>query len=313
MVATLLGTLLLPLEFAVLSGMLVSFGRFLVKTSTPGVYPVVPNESFRHFVRADNLTVCPQMGIVVIEGSLYFGAVHHVEEVIRDTRNQHPSQTFLLLKMNMVDHCDVSGIHMLESVVRSYRKRGGDVFLEGVRPAVRHMISLYGFDRMIGAENILNVDDTIGHMFHKVLHPGICIYECKERVFAECQALPKEQHAVALPTAAEIPDHEVDTLTPSTLKLLMADPETDIVLVDVGEPGEYRNWHIRGSRPIPLRQLTKRGSELLEETSVCFVSRIGRRSALAVCIMQDFGHKEVFSLKGGMLAWEAAGYPIAVE
>ena len=313
MIATMLGTLILPLETAVLGGMLVSFGRFLIKTSTPGVYPVVPDENFRHFLRAEGRVVCPQLGVMKIEGSLYFGAVNHIEEAIYANQEANPRQMFLLLKMHMVDHCDVSGIHMLEAVVRAYRRRGGDVFLDGVRPAVRHMMHLAGFDAVIGADNILDQEDTIGHLFHRKLHPGICIYECKERVFAECQALPKDSHAAALPDSTEIPEHEIDYLSPSTLRLLMADPDTDIVLVDVGEPGEYRNWHIAGAKSIPLRQLTARAAELDRETSVCFVSRLGRRAALATVIMQDFGHKRVFVLKGGMLAWEAAGYPIAVE
>ena len=313
MLATLAATLLLPLEIAVLSGMLVSFGRFLIKTSTPGVYAVVPDENFRHFLRAEKQTVCPQLGVMKIEGSLYFGAVNHVEEAIFANQAANPRQMFLLLKMHMVDHCDVSGIHMLEGVVRAYRKRGGDVFLDGVRPMVRHMMNLAGFDRFLGDANILDQDDTIGHLFHRKLHPGICIYECKVRVFAECQALPKDNHASALPGAAEIPEHEIDFLSPSTLRLLMADPETEILLVDVGEPGEYRNWHLTGAKSIPLRQLTARGGELMDAPSICFVSRMGRRAALAVTIMKDFGHERVFVLKGGMLAWEAAGYPIAVE
>ena len=313
MLSTLAATLLLPLEVAVLSGMLVSFGRFLIKTSTPGVYAVVPDENFRHFLRAEKQTVCPQLGVMKIEGSLYFGAVNHVEEAIYANQATNPRQMFLLLKMHMVDHCDVSGIHMLEGVVRAYRKRGGDVFLDGVRPMVRHMMNLAGFDRFLGQDNILDQDDTIGHLFHRKLHPGICIYECKVRVFAECQALPKDDHASALPDAAEIPEHEIDFLSPSTLRLLMADPETDILLVDVGEAGEFRNWHLTGAKSIPLRQLTARGGELMSVPSICFVSRMGRRAALAVTIMKDFGHERVFVLKGGMLAWEAAGYPIAVE
>ena len=40
---------------------------------------------------------------------------------------------------------------------------------------------------------------------------------------------------------------------------------------------------------------------------------MGRRGALAVHIMQDLGYEKVYNLRGGMLAWEAAGFPIAVE
>jgi SulP family sulfate permease len=313
MLATLAATIFLPLEFAVLAGMLVSFARYLIKSSTPGVHPVVPDENFRHFIRAQDHTVCPQLGVIEIEGSLYFGAVNHVEEALRDNQEAHPSQLFLLLRMHMVDHCDVSGIHMLESIVKRYRKRGGDVFLEGVRPAVMHMIGLYGFDRMIGGDNILDVDNAVGHLFHKVLHPGFCCYECKERVFGECQALPKFTEPLPLPGAAEITPHVVEELKPSEVKHLMEDLTSGVVLVDVSEPTEFRNWHIREAFSLPLRRLTTEGAGLPKDSPVVLVSRIGRRSALAIHILKDLGYEKVYNLKGGMLAWEAAGYPIAVE
>jgi SulP family sulfate permease len=313
MLATLAATIFLPLEFAVLAGMLVSFARYLIKSSTPGVHPVVPDENFRHFIRAQDETVCPQLGVIEIEGSLYFGAVHHVEEALRTNQEANPSQLFLLLRMHMVDHCDVSGIHMLESVVKRYRKRGGDVFLEGVRPAVMHMIGLYGFNHMIGGRNILDLDNVVGHLFHKVLHPGFCCYECKERVFGECQALPKFTEPLQLPGAAEITPHVIEELAPSEVKRLMEDESSGVVLVDVSEPTEFRNWHIKQAFSLPLRRLASEGSGLPKDNPVVFVSRIGRRSALAMHILQDLGFTQIYNLKGGMLAWEAAGYPIAVE
>jgi len=311
--STLAATIFLPLEFAVLAGVLVSFARYLIKTSTPGVFAVVPDETFRHFVRAGQETVCPQLGVMEIEGSLYFGAVHHIEESLRANQEGHPGQVFLLLRMHMVDVCDVSGIHMLEAVVRRYRRRGGDVFLEGVRPGVLHMFDLYGFGETLGHENILNTDNAISYLFHKVLHPGVCIYQCKERVFGECQALPKDSHGIDLDTRSEIPAHEVQELSPSEVRFLMNDPDSSLVVVDVGEPSEFRNWHIDNAFSVPLRRLAVEGPGLPHEGGVVFVSRMGRRGALAVGIMQDLGYERVFTLRGGMLAWEAGGFPIAVE
>ncbi len=218
-----------------------------------------------------------------------------------------------LLRLNMVDHCDVSGIHMLESVVRRYRKLGGDVFMEGVRPRVLHMISLYGFDRVIGPENLLQSENAISHLFHKVLNPGFCVYECRQRVFAECQALPKDDNAADFQLITDNPEHTIEQLAPTVLKMLMDDPDEKILLIDVREKGEYRNWHISDSRQIPLRSLSHEGPELPSGYSLVFVSRIGRRSEMAAHIMQDLGHQRAFNLRGGILAWEAAGYPIAVE
>ena len=313
MVTTFLATILLPLEFAVLAGVLVSFGRYLIKTSHPGVYAVVPDENFRHFVKQTTEPSCPQLGIMEIEGSLYFGAVHHVEEALRENLEANPDQQFLLLRMHMVDHCDVSGIHMLEAIVKLYRRMGGNVFLEGVRPRVMHMISLYGFDRMLHKENILDFDDTIGHLFHKVLYPGYCVYECKERVFGECQALPKSDHAANLPPVGEVLRHKTKEINPSELKELMTGEDYRVLVVDVGEPGEFRNWHIAQAVSLPLRNLTKNVDKLPKKIPIVFVSRTGRRSGLAATLAMDLGFDDASNLRGGMLAWQAAGLPIAVE
>ncbi|MBU8869719.1 MAG: STAS domain-containing protein, partial [Gemmatimonadales bacterium] len=307
MVATFLATVLLPLEFAVLAGMLVSFGRYLIKTSNPGVYPVVPDENFRHFIKVTTEPSCPQLGVMEIEGSLYFGAVHHVEEALRENLAANPDQQFLLLRMHMVDHCDVSGIHMLESIVKLYRRMGGSVYLEGLRPRVMHMISLYGFDRMLHPENILDSDDAIAHIFQKVLHPGYCIYECGERVFAECQALPKDDHAASYPPVGEISKHEIKEIQPSELNDWLFKDDGLVFVLDVGEPGEYRNWHIPQAGSMPLRNLAKNTDELPKVIPIVFVSRTGRRSGFAVSMAMDKGFTEVYNLRGGMLAWQGAG------
>lgn len=313
MISTLMATVLLPLEFAVLAGMLVSFARYLIKSSTPTVVSVIPDPTFMHFEEPAGRPECPQLGIIRVEGSLYFGAVQHVEAAIRCNQDENPRQKFLLLRLSMVDHCDVSGIHMLAAVTSSYRRRGGDVFLDSVRPKVIDMMHLYGFDEVLGLENILNAQDTISHLFHKVLHPGFCIYECRRRVFAECQALPKDPQETAISNYAEIADHEIDEVAPTTLKLLLDDPYDELILIDVREPSEYSKWHIPGSVNFNLRDLVDDVPTISPDQSVVFVSRIGRRSTLGVVIMQDLGMGRVFNLKGGMLAWEAAGYPLAVE
>ncbi len=48
MVVTLLATLFLPLQFSVLTGILMSLGYYLLKTSTPRVRTVLPDEHFEH-------------------------------------------------------------------------------------------------------------------------------------------------------------------------------------------------------------------------------------------------------------------------
>ncbi len=314
MVATLLATLVLPLEFAVLAGMLVSFMRYIIKTSTPDVYPVVPDPNFQGLVRQERTLPCLQLGVMTIGGSLYFGATQHVETCIYNSLEAHPEQKYLLLRMGQVDHCDISGIHMLEAVVRTFRKRGGDVFFSGLRESVKAQMATVGFDEFIGAGHYLNSREAINHLFHNVLDPSVCIYECDRRVFAECQALPKYPYGQVRASVSLI-EHQVPQWKPSETLLCLSDPELmgNPLLVDVREESEYNHGHIPYTRLIPLRKIRETGDELPKDRPVIFVCRSGRRSIRAASIMQDLGYTNVYNLKGGMLAWEAAGYPIAVE
>lgn len=313
MIATLLATLLLPLEFAVLAGVIVSLARYLVKSSLPDVYPVVPDENFQHFVRQDSHHPCLQLGIITVGGSLFFGAVHHVEEAIRLNLEEHPEQRYLLLRMNLVDHCDISGIHMLESIVRLYRQRGGDVFLI-VRNSVKEQMEVNGFVEMLGAENFLTRENAISTVFHKVLDPSVCLHECPLRVFAECQALPKHPLAEHVPETG-LAEHEIIHHLPIEVKSFLELPGNGNcpVLIDVREPEEYGRGHIPQAGLIPLRLVRDQGSTLPRNIHLILVCRSGRRSTLAATILKDMGYNDVSNLRGGMLAWEAAGYPIAVD
>ena len=117
MFVTLLGMLVLSIEFAVLTGILLSLGYYILKTSAPQVHAVVPDENFKHLAYQPEKPQCPQLGILDIHGDLYFGAVSHVENALYAHMTKHPEQRFLLLRMHGVHLCDFSGIRLLESLV----------------------------------------------------------------------------------------------------------------------------------------------------------------------------------------------------
>lgn len=312
MIATIIATLVLPLQYAVLAGIVVSVIRFMLQTSTPAVHPVVPSDDFRHFVQIEEeKPVCPQLGVISVSGALYFGATHHVENVIRQNLEIHPEQQFLLLRMHLVDHCDVSGIHMLEAIVRLYRQRRGDVFLSGLRTQVREQMTSIGFDQILGADHFLGRHDAVSYLFHNVINPPICIYECEVRVFAECQALPKQPYALQQAEILNLPDYDIETWRPSVLRDELQ--YRSLLLVDVREGAEYRRGHIAEAISIPLSTLRRQSDLINKDQPVVLICRIGRRSRLAACILKDMGYDQVFNLQGGILAWEAAGYPLAVE
>lgn len=313
MVGTLGATLLLPLEFAVLAGILISFARYILKTSLPSVDVVLPNATFDKLEPNTGRSQCPQLGIIDIRGDLYFGAVGHVEDVIRDNMGRYPEQQYLLLRLRSVNQCDISGIHMLETITRLYRDRGGDVYMIWVQDSIRDFMEASGFANVLGKDHILPEGEAISHIFYRVLDPAVCIYECEVRAFKECQNLPKPNINLDIPLHQSIPDNSVPMIDPQTLWERLHTDSRRYVVVDVREPREYRRMHIPNSRLLPLGKLLEEGEDLPHHQEIIFVCRTSRRSTRAAFKLMQQGYTNVTVLDGGITAWDKAGLLAAVE
>lgn len=312
MVVTLLATLFLPLQFAVLSGVLMSLVYYILQTSIPHVRSVVPDDNFRHLVHRPDKPVCPQLGIIDIQGDLYFGAVSHVEESIRAVQRQHPTQRYLLLRMQHVGQCDISGIHMLETVTRLYRERGGDLYLTRVLQPVMALMHATGFDSFLGADHFLDGDTAIEYLFYKVLDPAICIYESDVRVFRECQNLPRPDYPGQITLYTEKPGGEINEMPAARVWQLLHTAHPPLIL-DVREPREFALGHIAQAQSLPLFRLITERPILPRDRIIVLVCRTGRRSNRAAYALLNQGHTNAVVMQGGMVAWEAAHLLEAVE
>ncbi len=319
LVVTFLGTLLLAIEFAVLVGIMLSLVLYILRTSTPRIHAVVPDKSYKHFVYDPDRAPCPQLGVIEILGDLYFGAVNNIETFILDHAEKHPTQRFLLLRMHSVNNCDFSGIHMLESVVRTYRDRGGDIFLVRTNYRFDRVAEASGFDSFIGKENFLNEDEAISKLFHHILDPAVCIYECPVRVFKECQNLPKRIEFANIPKEEEFDEAAIVTVEAHWLwtQLHPHDQQVNgsrngqakesfLEVVDVREPREFRTGHIAEAKSVPLSIILAENIQFLPDRQIVLVCRSGRRSRRAAIALHMAGYKNVAILDGGMIAWEAA-------
>jgi sulfate permease, SulP family len=323
MLVTFLGTMFLDLDFAVLAGIMLSFILYLMRTSAPRVQVVVPDENYQHFVHRADADLCPQLGVVDILGDLYFGAVNHIEEEILHLAGQNPDQRFLLIRMGHVNQIDFSGIHMLESVIRSYRDRGGDVYLVHVSSLTYHLMETTGCLSYVGASNLLDDDRAIDHIFHRILDPSVCIYECPVRVFRECQNLPKrfdliESGAKLKKQSIHRPEGEVNgtmLVDPQELfrNLRIIPISQRPIVIDVREPREFKRSHIAEAQSIPLSTLLQGGIVIADDHPLVVVCQTGRRSRQAASILRSLGYSDVTIVKGGMQAWETAGLLTAVE
>lgn len=315
MFLTFFGTIFLSIQFAVLSGILVSLAYYILKTSTPKVHEVLPDDEFEHLVPGQDKSSCPQLGIIEVLGDLYFGAVSHVEDTIRSYADRHPSQLYLMLRMRDVHHIDISGIHMLEGLLRSYRERGGDIFMTHLRPDVLARMKQTGFYDRIGADNILDEDNAIRYIFQRIMDPTICIYECNVRVWKECQNLPRPDYHVDLIDIQMVPEVSFETISPRALWDRLHEPLPPIIL-DVREAREWKRGHIPQARHRPLSGLLGRKGgwdDLPTYRPIILVDRSGRRSQRLAALMQPEGYKNLTILAGGMQAWENEHLLEAVE
>lgn len=187
---TFFSTLFLELEFAILLGVILSLMIFLRKTSKPKLLPRVPKsgDRRRNFVTGVSLPECPQMKILRLEDSLYFGSVSHVGELLRLYREHYPEQTHLLLLTKGINQIDVAGAELLISETRERRKMGGDLYLYRLKDSATKVMKRGGYLEEIGQDNIFDSkSDAIVGIFDR-LDRNICA-NCDSRIFIECATI----------------------------------------------------------------------------------------------------------------------------
>lgn len=83
-----------------------------------------------------------------------------------------------------------------------------------------------------------------------------------------------------------------------------------VALLDVRTRDEYREQHIPGVINLPLAELAQQIDDLKDKERIYVHCRSGGRSRQAVMELAHLGLRaELFNVEGGILAWEAAGYP----
>lgn len=100
-------------------------------------------------------------------------------------------------------------------------------------------------------------------------------------------------------------DH-LPQLTPASLRHVLQTYPDHIVL-DVRTNTEWATGHIEGAVHLPISELVKTGIDLDRDCHITTVCRSGYRSNIAGSFLKSRGFNHVFSLIGGMTAWQAAG------
>ena len=187
LLATFLATLTLQLEFAIYVGVGLSLILYLRRTSQPGVEDVkpVPGRSAPMFSTDTGLPDCPQLKIVRINGSLFFGAVNHLQEAFQAIDEANPAHRHVLLVASGINFIDLGGAHMLAQEAARRKALGGALYITHLKDEPMATLRQSGVYDQIGSSHFFRAgQDTLAILKNR-LAPDVCA-RCTVRVFAPC-------------------------------------------------------------------------------------------------------------------------------
>jgi sulfate permease, SulP family len=209
--ATLLATLAIRLELAILFGTLLSLAAYLWRTARPAMRTMgfdtpaspgrsegadrsapargTPNAADRPFVIVDDnpnaLPECPQLKLLRMEGSVYFGATQHVGERLHALRAKPEPQKHLLVMAKSMNFIDVAGDELWRDELRLRRQLGGDLYFHRPRPPVIELWQRSGFLAEMGRDHVFPDKRIAIATIVPRLDQGICA-RCTVKLFDEC-------------------------------------------------------------------------------------------------------------------------------
>ncbi len=194
-IVTMLATMTIRIEMAILLGTILSLVTYLHRTSHPfmrvmGFDTVAPDRPF--VVRADvpaPLPECPQLKMIRMEGEVYFGAVSYVADQLHDLRAAPQAPKHLLVMAKSMNFIDVPAAEMWREELETRRAEAGDLYFHRPRPPVLELWQRVGFTPELGADHIFPTKRAAIATIFGRLDRGICA-TCTARVFEECKALP---------------------------------------------------------------------------------------------------------------------------
>ena len=184
---TLIGTLI-NLEKGIFVGILLSLVLYLYRVSRPSIEPVVPakEEGAYHFVDAHGHKECPQFRMMRINGSIFFGAVDHVQSGLMQIDEINPDQKTVMVVASGINFVDVAGAEMLAQEARRRRRMGGGLYFYRCKDSVYKFLRKADKLDDIGEAGFFPVQSNWIKAVYATLDSEIC-RTCKARIFDECQ------------------------------------------------------------------------------------------------------------------------------
>lgn len=192
LLVTFLLTVFTTLTIAVQAGLALAFILFIKRMSGSLVVDkVLPDHSSdKEKVQAHRVTEerdCPQIGIYTVEGTLFFGASHVLEDLGQKLLADQDLQV-VLLRMGRVPFMDTTGESNFTSLVERLMQRGVVVVISGLRSQPKELLVKTGGYAMIGQDRFFEHTGEALNYALENLQFNKCL-GCKQFAFRECTGL----------------------------------------------------------------------------------------------------------------------------
>lgn len=205
LVVSIFTALFVHIQIAILAGVALSLLMFLYRTSRPPLRPRVPDPATpnRKFTDArPDLPECPQVRVLRLDGSLYFGAVSSFRESLRNLERETPGCKQIAIVMTGANFIDLAGAEALALEARKIKARGGSLYLIRVKESVMGFLKKGGYLKDFGDNRIFWSKTNAFQEIFQGVDRGIC-RTCDRRVFLECDQFAEEGRSIDGDTAVK--------------------------------------------------------------------------------------------------------------
>ena len=154
LVVTFLLTVVIDLTVAIQVGVVLAAFLFMQRmsntTEVTKVTETLVDEDESETRDMSKLEVPKNVEVFEIYGSLFFGAIERFKDAMRSVEKR---PRVLILRMRHVQTIDASGLHSLEELLESTRRRGIVLIISAARPGVRELMNRTGFAAALGEQN----------------------------------------------------------------------------------------------------------------------------------------------------------------
>ena len=130
------------------------------------------------------------MKMMRINGSIFFGAVAHLQQQLQEIEESEPERKHLVVMASGINFVDLAGAEFLAEAARQRRKMGGTLSFYRMKNSLADTLKRGHFMDDVGEENLFPAKTRPAEILYPKLDNEIC-RNCTVRAFPIChQRLP---------------------------------------------------------------------------------------------------------------------------